>query len=61
MLEFIHKVVGNWGWAIILLTVLIKAVFFPLSAASYKSMAKMRAITPRLQALKERCGRNNFV
>ncbi len=56
LLEFIHKLVGNWGWAIILLTVLIKAVFFPLSAASYKSMAKMRTITPRLQALKERCG-----
>ena len=55
-LEFIHKLVGNWGWAIIILTVCIKAVFFPLSAASYKSMAKMRAITPRLQALKERCG-----
>ena len=55
-LEFIHNIVGNWGWAIIFLTICIKAVFFPLSAASYKSMAKMRAITPRLQALKERCG-----
>ncbi len=55
-LEFIHKIVGNWGWAIIFLTICIKAVFFPLSAASYKSMAKMRAISPRLQALKERCG-----
>jgi len=55
-LEFIHKIVGNWGWAIVFLTICIKAVFFPLSAASYKSMAKMRAITPRLQALKERCG-----
>ena len=55
-LEFIHKIVGNWGWAIIFLTICIKAVFFPLSAASYRSMAKMRAITPRLQALKERCG-----
>ncbi len=56
LLELIHKLVGNWGWAIVLLTVLIKALFFPLSAASYKSMAKMRTITPRLQALKERCG-----
>ncbi len=55
-LEFIHKIVGNWGWAIIFLTICIKAVFFPLSAASYKSMAKMRAITPRLPAFKERCG-----
>ena len=53
-LEFIHKLVGNWGWSIVLLTVAIKAAFFPLSAASYKSMAKMRVMTPRLVALKER-------
>ena len=53
-LEFIHKLVGNWGWSIVLLTVAIKAAFFPLSAASYKSMAKMRVMTPRLMALKER-------
>jgi YidC/Oxa1 family membrane protein insertase len=49
-------VVGNWGWAIVLLTVAIKLLFFPLSAASYKSMAKMRTVTPRLMALKERYG-----
>ena len=55
-LEFIHKLVGNWGWAIVLLTVFIKALFFPLSAASYKSMAKMKAITPRMTALRERYG-----
>ncbi len=55
-LEAIHKVVGNWGWAIVLLTVGIKLLFFPLSAASYKSMAKMRTVTPRLMALKERYG-----
>lgn len=55
-LEMIHKLVGNWGWAIVLLTVCIKAIFFPLSAASYKSMAKMKAIAPRLTALRERCG-----
>ena len=55
-LEVIHKMVGNWGWAIVLLTIGIKALFFPLSAASYKSMAKMKAITPRLTALRERCG-----
>ena len=55
-LELIHKVVGNWGWAIVLLTVGIKALFYPLSAASYKSMAKMRTITPRLVALRERYG-----
>ena len=55
-LEFIHKIVGNWGWAIVFLTIFIKALFFPLSAASYKSMAKMKAITPRMTALRERCG-----
>lgn len=54
-LELIHKMVGNWGWAIVLLTIGIKLLFFPLSAASYKSMAKMKAIT-FLQALRERCG-----
>ena len=54
LLEKIHGFVGNWGWAIVLLTVLIKAVFFPLSAASYKSMARMKEITPRMQALRER-------
>ena len=56
LLQLIYGFVGNWGWAIVLLTVLIKAVFFPLSAASYKSMAKMRVITPRLMALKEKFG-----
>lgn len=55
-LQFIHGLVGNWGWAIVLLTVAIKAAFFPLSAASYKSMAKMRVVTPRLMQLKERYG-----
>ena len=53
VLEWIYKLVGNWGWSIILLTVLIKAIFFPLSAASYKSMAKMRVLTPKLMKLKE--------
>lgn len=55
-LQFIHNLVGNWGWAIVVLTVIIKAIFFPLSAASYKSMAKMRVLTPRLMQLKERYG-----
>ncbi|WP_434514580.1 membrane protein insertase YidC [Dechloromonas sp. ARDL1] len=55
-LEAIHKLVGNWGWAIVILTIGIKAVFYPLSAASYKSMAKMKVLTPRLMQLKERFG-----
>jgi YidC/Oxa1 family membrane protein insertase len=45
--------VHNWGVAIILLTVLIKLAFFPLSAASYRSMAKMRVVAPKLQRIKE--------
>lgn len=55
-LEYIHTLVGNWGWAIVILTICIKLIFFPLSAASYKSMAKMRQLAPRMAALKERCG-----
>jgi YidC/Oxa1 family membrane protein insertase len=53
LLEQLHGFVGNWGWAIVLLTVIIKAIFYPLSAASYKSMAKMKAVTPRLVKLRE--------
>ncbi len=56
VLSAIQKWVGNWGVAIILLTVLIKLAFYPLSAASYKSMAQMRKLAPRLQSLKERFG-----
>lgn len=56
LLEWLHRLVGNWGWAIILLTVLIKALFFPLSAASYKSMAKMRVVTPKMMKIKEMYG-----
>ena len=54
MLDKIHAVVGNWGWAIILLTLLIKLAFFKLSATSYRSMAKMKQVAPKLQAIKER-------
>ena len=54
LLTKIHSVVGNWGWAIIFLTILIKAMFYKLSEASYKSMAKMRAVQPRMVAMKER-------
>lgn len=56
VLGAIHKLVGNWGWAIIGLTLLLKLAFFPLSAASYKSMAKMRVLTPKLVKLKEAYG-----
>lgn len=55
-LDFIHEQVGNWGVAIILLTLLIKIIFFYPSAASYRSMAKMRKIQPKMLELKERYG-----
>lgn len=54
LMDQIHKVLGNWGWTIIVLTVLIKLAFFPLSAASYRSMAKMKTVTPKMQAIRER-------
>ncbi|MBK8971077.1 MAG: membrane protein insertase YidC [Hahellaceae bacterium] len=56
VLEFMHDFVGNWGLAIILLTISIKAVFFHLSAASYRSMANMRRVAPELTRLKEQYG-----
>jgi YidC/Oxa1 family membrane protein insertase len=56
LLVKIHGMVGNWGWAIVLLTVLVKAAFFQLSATSYKSMAHMRRVTPELQRIKEQHG-----
>jgi len=52
-LQFIQSVVGNWGWSIILLTVCIKMLLYPLSAASLKSMAKMRNLQPEMTRLKE--------
>lgn len=56
LLQWIHQVIGNWGWAIVVLTLLIKLVFYKLSETSYRSMAHMRRIHPRLMALKERYG-----
>ncbi|NWA27470.1 membrane protein insertase YidC [Pseudomonas gingeri] len=56
LLQHIHSLLGNWGFSIIVLTMLIKGLFFPLSAASYKSMARMRAVAPKLAALKEQHG-----
>ncbi len=56
LLQKYHELAGNWGVAIILLTVTIKIIFFPLSAASYKSMAKMKLVTPRLTKIREMYG-----
>lgn len=56
LMKAIYSVVGNWGWSIVLVTVLIKLVFYRLSATSYKSMAGMRKLQPKLLALRERYG-----
>jgi YidC/Oxa1 family membrane protein insertase len=55
-LQFFHNLVGNWGWSIILLTILVKAILWPLSSKSYRSMAKMRVIAPEMQRMKEEFG-----
>lgn len=56
VMEWIHRLTNNWGWSIVFLTVLIKLAFYRLSAASYRSMASMRKLTPKLATLKERFG-----
>jgi YidC/Oxa1 family membrane protein insertase len=56
LMTWIFSLLGNWGWTIVALTFLIKAAFYPLSAASYRSMAKMKLVAPRLQALREKFG-----
>ncbi len=52
-LNFVHKLVGNWGWSIIIVTALIKLLFYPLSQASGRSMAKMRAVGPRMKQIQD--------
>ncbi len=56
LMEKIHDVVGNWGWSIVILTILIKAAFFKLTEAQYRSTARMRKLQPRIEQLKERFG-----
>jgi YidC/Oxa1 family membrane protein insertase len=53
LLDKLHNIVGNWGWAIVSLTIIIKLLFFPLTAASYKSMAKMKAVSPKIMKIRE--------
>ncbi|MFB2579211.1 membrane protein insertase YidC [Acinetobacter sp. c2-A9] len=59
-LEFFHKIIGNWGWSIVLLTVLVKLILWPLSAKAYRSMAKMRVIAPEMQRMKEEFGEDRM-
>jgi YidC/Oxa1 family membrane protein insertase len=56
LLTFIHGLVGNWGLSIIVLTIIVKSLLYPLSAASFRSMAKMRKLQPEMARLKERYG-----
>lgn len=56
LLNWIHQFIGNWGWSIIILTIFIKLVFFKLSETSYRSMANMKKMGPRMQRLKELYG-----
>lgn len=56
LMTHIHRFVGNWGVSIILLTLLVKTLLYPLSAASFRSMAKMKKLAPEMQRLKERYG-----
>ncbi|MFB9246073.1 membrane protein insertase YidC [Massilia antarctica] len=54
VMDHIHDLLGNWGWTIIAFTILIKLLFFPLSAAGYKSMARIKVVTPKMQAIREK-------
>lgn len=54
LMELIHGLIGNWGWTIVAFTIAIKLALFPLSAAGYRSMAKMKVVTPKMQAVRER-------
>ena len=54
MMQHIYNVLGNWGWSIVIVTLLIKLAFYHLSAKSYRSMSAMKNLQPRITALKER-------
>ena len=56
LLKWLYNLIGNWGWAIVCVTILIKLAFYKLSETSYKSMANMRKLAPRMKTLKERYG-----
>ncbi|MDA9719321.1 membrane protein insertase YidC, partial [Betaproteobacteria bacterium] len=60
LLDKLYNIVGNWGWAIVCLTIIIKLLFFPLTAASYKSMAKMKAVTPKIMKIREQFKENKM-
>lgn len=53
VMELLHALIGNWGWTIVAFTIAIKLALFPLSAAGYRSMAKMKVVTPKMTAVRE--------
>jgi YidC/Oxa1 family membrane protein insertase len=53
LLKWLHSLLGNWGWAIVVMTILIKSAFYPLNHASARSMAKMKLVAPKMKALQE--------
>lgn len=54
LLSFLYGIVGNWGWSIVLLTCIVKAILYPISAAGYRSMARMKEVTPRIKAIQDK-------
>ncbi len=56
LLQFMHSLTGNWGWAIVLMTLTVKTLLYPLTASSYRSMAKMRKFAPKMTQLREQYG-----
>ena len=58
VLNYLHDLVGNWGWAIVLLTCLVKLILYPISAAGYKSMARMKEVSPRMKELQQQYGKD---
>ena len=56
LLKFIHSYLGNWGFSIIAITFIVRGIMYPLTKAQYTSMAKMRMLQPKLQAMRERIG-----
>ncbi|EWS98665.1 membrane protein insertase YidC [Pseudoalteromonas sp. SCSIO 43095] len=56
LLKWLHSILGNWGVAIIAITIIVKTLMYPLTKAQYTSMAKMRALQPKMKALKEKYG-----
>ena len=56
LLKFIHSFPGNWGFSIIVITFIVRGIMYPLTKAQYTSMAKMRMLQPKIQAMRERLG-----